>query len=496
VPGQPLTPAHFVRSACHLAAVPQVAEVRLHLGGDLLGLWQRTEDELGMGQPPPFWSFAWPGGQALAARTPRGRARGRAGPGMPNTTRRSSLAAMAGAGGRAGSRRPARPAMIALVLGLPVALAAVLVAVILSLTGSRPASPAAGPAQVSQAASNPNVDPGTSLPGTVAPGFTLTDQFGAPVSLRQFRGRAVVIAFVDSRCTNVCPLTTWSMTAALSMLGPAASRHVQLLGIDANPDAIRVADVRAYSAAHGMMSSWAFLTGSRSQLDAVWRAYHVYVAASHGNIDHEPAIYLIDPSGRERTLYLTQMAYAGVTQQADLIANGLSRLLPGHPAPRGEVPMTAARSIGPAAVTSLPVIGGDRGAGQFVLGRGHPHVVVFLASWISEVYDLPGELRVLAGYQREALRRGWPTVVVVDESQTEPGPGALSPSLARAGGGTLGYPVVPDTSGRLADGYGVQDLPWIAVTSPGGQIVFRHDGWLPVTTLARAAASAAARPAS
>ena len=50
--------------------------------------------------------------------------------------------------------------MIALVLGLPVTLAAVLVAVILSLTGSRPASPAAGPAQVSQAASNPNVASG------------------------------------------------------------------------------------------------------------------------------------------------------------------------------------------------------------------------------------------------------------------------------------------------------------------------------------------------
>jgi cytochrome oxidase Cu insertion factor (SCO1/SenC/PrrC family) len=394
----------------------------------------------------------------------------------------------AGASGKAGSRRRGRPAVVAVALGVSVALAAALVAVILSLSGPRPAS-SAGQAQVSRMASNPNVDPGTALPGTVAPGFTLTDQFGAPVSLRQFRGRAVVIAFVDSRCTNVCPLTTWSMTAALSMLGPAA-RHVQLLGIDANPDAIRVADVRAYSAAHGMMTSWHFLTGSRSQLDAVWRAYHVYVAAVHGNIDHEPAIYLIDPGGRERTLYLTQMAYASVTQQADVLASGLSRLLPGHPAPRGEVPMAVARGIGPAAVTSLPVIGGERGAGPVVLGRGHPHVVVFVASWLSEVYDLPGELRVLAGYQREALARGWPAVVVIDESRTEPGRGALSPSLARAGGGTLGYPVVPDTSGRLADGYGVQDLPWIEVISAAGRVLYHHDGWIPLATLARAAAAA------
>jgi cytochrome oxidase Cu insertion factor (SCO1/SenC/PrrC family) len=382
------------------------------------------------------------------------------------------------------------------VLGAPVVLAAVLVGVIISLSGSGTASPAAGQAQVSQAASNPNVDPGTSLPATAAPGFTLTDQFGGPVSLRQFRGRAVVIAFVDSRCTTVCPLTTWSMTQAVTMLGPAAARHVQLLGIDANPDAIRVADVRAYSAAHQMMRSWDFLTGSYGQLAAVWRAYHVYVAASHGNIDHEPAVYLIDASGQERTLYLTQMAYASVDQQAALIADGLSRLLPGHPAPHGGVPMTVARGIGPGAVTSLPVIGGERGAGRILLGRGHPHVVVFLASWVSEVSDVPGDLRALADYQREALRLGWPTVVVVDESQTETSPGALAELLAPAGGGNLGYAVVADTSGRLADGYGVQDLPWVEVTAPSGQIRYRHDGWLPVTSLARVAAGTTARAAS
>jgi predicted nicotinamide N-methyase len=66
VPGQPLTPARFVRATCRLAAVPQVAEIRLHLADDMLSLWQRTEDELGAEQPPPFWAFAWPGGQALA----------------------------------------------------------------------------------------------------------------------------------------------------------------------------------------------------------------------------------------------------------------------------------------------------------------------------------------------------------------------------------------------------------------------------------------------
>jgi predicted nicotinamide N-methyase len=56
----------FVRSACQLGPVPQVAEIRLHLADDVIGLWQRAEDEFAADQQPPFWAFAWPGGQALA----------------------------------------------------------------------------------------------------------------------------------------------------------------------------------------------------------------------------------------------------------------------------------------------------------------------------------------------------------------------------------------------------------------------------------------------
>ncbi len=70
MPAQPpagrCAPEAFVRTACLLRPVPQVEEVRLHLADDVIGLWQRTEDEFGAGQPPPFWAFAWPGGQALA----------------------------------------------------------------------------------------------------------------------------------------------------------------------------------------------------------------------------------------------------------------------------------------------------------------------------------------------------------------------------------------------------------------------------------------------
>src|SRR5581483_5554430 len=116
----------------------------------------------------------------------------------------------------------------------------------------------------SQSASRPSfslaLDPGTAIGGR-APDFTLTDQFGGRVSLHQYRGKVVILAFNDSECTTVCPLTTTAMVQARRMLGPASSQ-VALLGIDANPQATAIKDVRAYSELHDMVHSWRFLTGS------------------------------------------------------------------------------------------------------------------------------------------------------------------------------------------------------------------------------------------
>lgn len=57
----------FVRQNTSLLAPPLVPEVRLHLAYEAVPIWQKTEEELGeIGLPPPFWAFAWAGGQALA----------------------------------------------------------------------------------------------------------------------------------------------------------------------------------------------------------------------------------------------------------------------------------------------------------------------------------------------------------------------------------------------------------------------------------------------
>jgi predicted nicotinamide N-methyase len=57
----------FMLANTRLRTVPHVPEISLHLADESVSLWQKTEEELGnIGLPPPYWAFAWAGGQALA----------------------------------------------------------------------------------------------------------------------------------------------------------------------------------------------------------------------------------------------------------------------------------------------------------------------------------------------------------------------------------------------------------------------------------------------
>jgi predicted nicotinamide N-methyase len=64
---EPADPAEFVRANTVIAAPPLVPEIRLFLASEITPLWQATEASLARDQlPPPYWAFAWAGGQALA----------------------------------------------------------------------------------------------------------------------------------------------------------------------------------------------------------------------------------------------------------------------------------------------------------------------------------------------------------------------------------------------------------------------------------------------
>ena len=369
-----------------------------------------------------------------------------------------------------------------------------------STTGS---ARAGGPAQ--ELVRSPSLDPGTALSGA-APDFTLTDQFDKSVSLSSFRGKVVLLAFNDSECTTICPLTTTAMTDARRMLGAAGSR-VALLGVDANPRATSVKDVRSYSEVHGMTHLWDFATGPLPRLKHVWKAYHIATAIEGGQVDHTPALFAISPKGKLARVYLTQMSYASITQQAQLLAHEASALLPDHPRVDSHLTYKPVKGITPAQHVTVPRAGG----GTLALGPGKPRLFLFFASWDQQVTDLAHQLDALQGYANEAAHTltataagtvgagTVPQLVAVDEASVEPSATALKRLLAGLKT-PISYPVAIDRSGRLADGYGVQDEPWLVLVSASGRPLWFDDiatsGWLSRAALVGQVRAAVSGPAT
>ncbi len=143
------------------------------------------------------------------------------------------------------------------------------------------------------------------LPAQPAPDFILTDQNGKVLSRSDFVGRVQVVEFMDSHCTDICPIISQEFIDAYHDLGSRAS-HVVFLAVNVNPFHATVADVASFTDEHqlGSIPSWHFLTGPVSDLKTVWGNYGVSVDAPYPNTDvvHSSFVYFIGPDGQERFL--------------------------------------------------------------------------------------------------------------------------------------------------------------------------------------------------
>lgn len=185
--------------------------------------------------------------------------------------------------------------------------------------------------QATVQASNNNGVGGFPLSGQPAPDFKLTDQFGQAVSLSSLRGREVVLAFIDARCTTLCPLTAEILYDARAQLGSSAAKQIALVAVNANPTATSITEVQAWSIKHGMLHQWLFLTGTAKQLQSVYSSYQVYdQVGSDGSSIHDPAMFIIDAKGREQLFFetLNSNSKADLNSQVIGLEAGMRQWLP------------------------------------------------------------------------------------------------------------------------------------------------------------------------
>jgi cytochrome oxidase Cu insertion factor (SCO1/SenC/PrrC family) len=177
--------------------------------------------------------------------------------------------------------------------------------VVIGVRQNEAAGPRASGIPASVSTSLANLMQLSPVPVTSAPGFTLTDQGGHPMSLAGLRGRVVVLDFMDPHCTDICPIVSREFLDAYRDLGATAPRVV-FLAVNVNRYHLQVADVAAFSGEQQLtqIPAWHFLTGSYPRLRAVWQAYLIEVDAPSPDADviHSSQMYFIDRQGRERFL--------------------------------------------------------------------------------------------------------------------------------------------------------------------------------------------------
>jgi cytochrome oxidase Cu insertion factor (SCO1/SenC/PrrC family) len=143
-----------------------------------------------------------------------------------------------------------------------------------------------------------------------APGFRLLDEKGSPISLGAFRGRNVLVTFIDPVCRDLCPLEAQTLMTAVRGL-PTAQRPA-ILAVSVNPWADTASNFRLDATHWHLGAAWHWAVGTQAQLARVWRAYHIgwqaqtkrIAGVTVHQIAHTEGSYLVDASGYERALFL------------------------------------------------------------------------------------------------------------------------------------------------------------------------------------------------
>ena len=116
-----------------------------------------------------------------------------------------------------------------------------------------------------------------------APEFTLTDQDGRRVALKELRGKVLAVTFIFASCADTCPLLTAKLAAVQDRLGAAFGPDVRFVSITVDPERDTPEVLKRYAQAHRANSAgWSFLTGTPAMLAlltwSIWYAIRRFSA--------------------------------------------------------------------------------------------------------------------------------------------------------------------------------------------------------------------------
>jgi protein SCO1 len=133
--------------------------------------------------------------------------------------------------------------------------------------------------------------------GLRAPDFSLRDQDGDRVSMRELRGRPVIVTFLYTTCEDACPAQAQIVRGALDLLG----HDLPALAIAVDPPRDTPERARAFLAEQRALGRLDFVLGSKAQLRPLWRGYAIRPQSV--TQEHQARFTLVDGRGYQRVGY-------------------------------------------------------------------------------------------------------------------------------------------------------------------------------------------------
>jgi protein SCO1 len=120
-------------------------------------------------------------------------------------------------------------------------------------------------------------------PGLHLPGFMLHSFQGNLVTMQTLRDKVAVVTFLDTTCTDACPIIASVLGQAIAGLTPAERRHVSAIAITVDPARDTPQSVRHFLRARGALGKMDFLLGGLGQLVPVWHRFAIVSAPDSGD---------------------------------------------------------------------------------------------------------------------------------------------------------------------------------------------------------------------
>jgi protein SCO1/2 len=161
-------------------------------------------------------------------------------------------------------------------------------------------------------------------PAQPEPPLQLRNYKGERVNIGQFRGKAVFVTFLYTKCPDVCPIIASNLGVALNMMGSAKASRVQVVAVSVDPRGDTPKSVGVFLKSHGVSGRMQYLIGSSHELARAWKAWGVGSeedAQQPQLVNHTGLVYGVSSSGKVTTVYAANLAPQEIVHDAPLLAS-------------------------------------------------------------------------------------------------------------------------------------------------------------------------------